>query len=282
MLRPTAVLPDLARAEAAIRARGGALGVPLHVLGETTSTNDEAKLAAKRGAAHGATWVAESQRGGRGRQGRTWVSPRGENLLFSVLARVACPPSRLPPLALVAGLAAHAGVQKALGERVQAKIKWPNDVVVGDKKLAGVLVESVLTGTRVEALIIGIGINVYSRFEAGDVPEELAARATSLALQGAPSLDRAELLADVLAALDRDVELVAARGLGIVHGRLAALDALRGRRVTSEGAPGDRLQEGVAEGIDLEGRLVVRGDDGSVTRWSAGEVHLVGGGRLPQ
>ena len=259
MLRPALTLPDIARAADAIRARGGALGTPLHILGETTSTNDEAKRAAKLGAPHGSTWVAETQTAGRGRQGRTWISPRGENLLFSVLLRVACPPSRLPPLALVAGLAAR----DAVGH--DARIKWPNDVVIGKKKIAGVLVESIVAGSRVEAVVIGIGINVHTR----DFPADIADRATSLAILGQRSPDRAEILADVVHALDRDVELVAARGLGLVHARLAAADSLSGEEVRGE------LGEGIAEGIDLEGRLMVRSKKGILHRWAAGEVHLV-------
>ncbi len=256
---------DLARAEDAIRARHIALGAPLQVLAQTTSTNDEAKAAARLGAPHGATWVAESQTGGRGRLGRAWVSPPGESLLFSVLLRVTCPPSRLPPLALVAGLATRDAVAAALGGAATPQLKWPNDVVVGKRKLAGVLVESILSGSRVDAVIVGIGINVRTRA----FPAEIAERATSLALLGdLVALDRAELLADVLAGLDRDVEPAMARGLGLVHARLAAADALAGARV--QGEPG----EGVAEGIDTDGRLLVRGDDGIVRRWAAGEVHL--------
>jgi BirA family biotin operon repressor/biotin-[acetyl-CoA-carboxylase] ligase len=273
-------LPDLARALALIEERGLTLGRPLHVLDETTSTNDEAKRAARSGAPHGAAWVAESQTAGRGRQGRAWVSPRGENLLFSVLLRVTCPPSRLPPLALVVGLAARDAVARAIGSDGASahdatrstpdhavRLKWPNDVVVGPerRKVAGVLVEAILQGRSVEALVVGVGINVHTR----DFPGELAARATSVSLLAERAPDRAEILADVLTALDRDLELVAARGLGLVHARLTRADALRGARVQSEGSVG------VAEGIDLEGRLLVRKDDGLLARWGAGEVHLV-------
>jgi BirA family transcriptional regulator, biotin operon repressor / biotin---[acetyl-CoA-carboxylase] ligase len=243
----------------------GALGTPLHVLAETTSTNDLAKRAAKAGAPHGAVWMAEAQTSGRGRQGRAWVSPAGENLLFSVLLRVTCAPSRLPPLALVAGLAARDAAANALGGAAEPKLKWPNDVVVGAKKLAGVLVESIVSGGRVEAVVVGIGMNVLTRA----FPDDIAARATSLALLGAASLDRMALLADVLAGLERDVETVAARGLGPLHARLAAADALAGTRVRGE------LGEGTAAGIDPDGRLLVRGADGVLRHWSAGEVHLV-------
>lgn len=263
---PNPILPDLMRAESAIAARGCALGRPIHLLLETTSTNDEAKNAARSGAPHGATWVAETQRAGRGRQGRAWVAPHGEALLFSVLLRLSCAPSRLPPLALVAGLAARDAIARALPER-DVRLKWPNDVVVGHKKIAGVLVEATLSGSKVDAVIIGIGINVHTRA----FPEELEGIATSLSLLGAADPDRAEVLADTLATLDRDVHLAADRGLGLLHARLTAADALRGVRVRGDAG------EGTAQGIDLEGRLLVRADDGVVMRWGAGEVHLAPG-----
>jgi BirA family transcriptional regulator, biotin operon repressor / biotin---[acetyl-CoA-carboxylase] ligase len=272
----TAALPDLARAASLVAERGIALGKPIYLLDETTSTNDEAKRGAKGGEGHGATWVAESQTAGRGRQGRAWVSPRGENLLFSVLLRLTCPAARLPPIALVAGLAARDAIARASG--ADARIKWPNDVLVEGKKIAGVLVEAVLQGSRVEAVVVGVGLNVHTR----DFPKEIAPRATSIALvtssfdrvarsENAPSsrpVDRGEILADFLAALDRDVELVAARGLGLVHARLSSADALRGHFVTSENG------SGTAEGIDVEGHLLVRNEEGILARWGAGEVHL--------
>src|SRR5579871_2462505 len=106
-------LPDLARASELVAARGSALGHPMHLLRETTSTNDEAKQAAREGAPHGSTWVTERQTAGRGRQGRTWQSAPGEGLLFSVLARVSCSPARVPPVALAAGLAVRDAVARA-------------------------------------------------------------------------------------------------------------------------------------------------------------------------
>jgi BirA family biotin operon repressor/biotin-[acetyl-CoA-carboxylase] ligase len=153
-------------------------------------------------------------------------------------------------------------------------VKWPNDVLVGGRKLAGVLVEAVTLGSRVEGIIVGIGVNVHTRV----FPEEIADRATSVALVaslgGAQAPDRASLLAAILSGLDRDVHVVLARGLGLVRGRLEAADALRGRRVKNDGRD-EGENEGVAEGIDDDGRLLVRRDDGVLTRWSAGEVHLL-------
>jgi BirA family biotin operon repressor/biotin-[acetyl-CoA-carboxylase] ligase len=237
----------------------------MHLLASTTSTNDEAKHAAKQGAPSGATWVAEEQTAGRGRQGRIWLSPRGENLLFSVLVRVSCPPSRLPPIALLAGLAVRDAVATA-APATEPKIKWPNDVLVGGKKLAGILVEAVTAGSRVLAVVIGVGINVHTR----DFPEELADRATSVARVSRQPADRATLLADVLACLDRDLHVVVGRGLGLLRARLEAADALRGLRVGN-----DAGDEGVASGIDDDGRLLVRRGDGVLGHWSAGEVRLV-------
>jgi BirA family biotin operon repressor/biotin-[acetyl-CoA-carboxylase] ligase len=263
-------MPDLKRAPALVAERGSQLGQPLHVLSLTTSTSDEAKQAAKQGAPHGATWVAEQQTAGRGRQGRTWESPHGENLLFSVLLRVACPPSRIPPIALVAGLAVRDAVARA-APGADVRIKWPNDVLVDGRKIAGVLVEAITVGSRVEAVIVGIGLNVHTRV----FPDALRARATSVALIAPQPPDRAELLADILATLDRDAHVVVARGLGLLRPRLEAADALRGKRVKSDAGDRGKVDEGVASGIDDEGRLLVRRDDGVVARWSAGEVHLV-------
>lgn len=236
---------------------------------ETTSTNDEAKRGAKGGAAHLTVWTAESQTAGRGRQGRAWSSPRGENLLFSVLLRIACPPARVPLVALVAGLAVRDAVAKVLppGRSDDVKVKWPNDVLVSDKKLAGVLVESSIQGSRVDHVVVGIGVNVHTR----NFPDELVPLATSISLEGG-ECDRDALLEAIVDNLDHDVEHVVHRGLGLVHARLERADYLRGREL--EGGLG------VAEGIDDDGRLLVRKPDGALTRVSSGEVRARA--RLPK
>ncbi len=264
------VAPDLEAAAELIAARGSQLGRKLHLLPTSPSTNDEARHGAKGGAAHGTTWVAEVQTDGRGRQGRTWTSAAGESLLFSVLLRLDLAPSKIPRIPLVAGLAVRDAVARAAPSAV-VTIKWPNDVLVGGRKVAGVLVEAVTSGSRVEAVVVGIGINVHSRI----FPPELDGRATSVALASAPGVqpDRATLLADVLESLDRDVHHVGGRGLGLVRARLEAADSLAGKAVRSDG--GD---EGTACGIDDDGRLLVRLASGTLVRWSSGEVHLLAPG----
>lgn len=270
---------DLARASEVIAARGGTLGSPLVIAAETGSTNDDAKAGARAGAPHGAVWLAESQRAGRGRQGRVWLSAPGENLLFTVLLRLRCTPARVPPISLVAGLAVRDAVARALGRETDdaVVVKWPNDVMVRGaggalRKIAGVLVESALAGANVEYVVVGIGINVHARA----LPADVAAIATSIAIErAAPATGRADILADVLGGLERDVELVAHKGLGLVHARLTRHDALRGHAVESvgDGGAGGELR-GIAEGIDLDGRLLVRREDGTLVHVSSGEMRL--------
>ena len=142
------------------------------------------------------------------------------------------------------------------------KDKWPNDVLIGGRKVSGILVEATVSGRAVDAVIVGIGINVHTR----EFPPEIAERATSVALHAEAPPDRATILADVVAGLDRDVAHVAARGLGLVHARLTAADALVGARITLEEGTG------VARGIDVDGRLLFDRDDGARLRIVSGEV----------
>lgn len=265
-------MSDLAAAEAALRASGLPLGAPLVLLAETTSTNDLAKAAAREGAPHGSMWVAERQTAGRGRQGRRWTAAAGESLLFSVLLRTPCAPSRLPLLSLVAGLAVRDAIAAALATDTRVVVKWPNDVLVRDtkgsalRKISGVLVESMLAGSEVEGIVVGIGVNVHTR----SFPDELGGRATSLALEGAPAPSRGSLLHDILAGLARDAPLVAASGLVPIHDRLSRADGLAGREVEVGGV------RGIAEGIDREGRLLVRTPEGALVPTSSGEATVRG------
>jgi BirA family transcriptional regulator, biotin operon repressor / biotin---[acetyl-CoA-carboxylase] ligase len=261
---PRGVHRDLEALEPFIAERGLSLGKPLEIMEEIDSTNDAAKRAAKLGAPSGALFVAESQTRGRGRQGRTWIGERGESILASVLLRLACEPRKLPPVGLLCGLAVRDAVATAIG-RGTATIKWPNDVLIDGRKVAGVLVEAIVMGSSVEAVIIGVGINVHQR----TFPAELEDRATSVAAFASTPPNRALILADALAGIDRDVAHVAARGLGLVHARITGADALRGKRIRT-----DDGTSGVALGIELDGTLCVKKDDGALVRLAAGEVHL--------
>jgi BirA family biotin operon repressor/biotin-[acetyl-CoA-carboxylase] ligase len=273
------IFADLVDVEEMMMGGGLMLGRPLTKLAQTVSTNDDAKAAARAGAPHGAAWVAESQTQGRGRQGRTWLSAPSENLLFSVLVRLQCPPAGVPRAALAAGLAVRDAVARSLGADADGDvlIKWPNDVVIRDandgvhRKVAGVLVESSVSGSVVSHLVVGVGLNVHTRM----FDETLADAATSVTREREARgirecASRAELFVDVLRGLT-NVERVAHKGLLVIHSRLVQYDVLLGRAVESfEGAE----LRGTASGIDTEGRLLVRRDDGTLARVVSGEVRL--------
>jgi BirA family biotin operon repressor/biotin-[acetyl-CoA-carboxylase] ligase len=255
------VIADLLPAdiERELAAAGAVVGRPLSVLVSTASTNDDARAAAAAGAPHGATFVADTQTRGRGRGAHAWHSPPGENLYLSVVVRTAIEPARVARLALVAGVAVARAVERLAG--VAAAIKWPNDVEVRGRKIAGVLVEGQIRGAVVDALVVGIGLNVGSRaFSA-----ELADRATSLALEGAV-VARARALAALLAELGAALAAFERGGLAPLLADVAARDALRDAPIRA----GEAL--GVGAGIDAEGRLLVADREGRVHAIVSGSV----------
>ncbi len=233
----------------------------------TPSTQDLARQAASAGAPEGTTFVADAQTRGRGRQGRPWVAPPGSALLASVLLRPSLAAAQLPPLALVAGLALH----DALAPWVDGdllRIKWPNDLTLLDRKVAGILVEATLRGPCPETVVVGFGVNLLD----APLPPEIAARATSLQRHAAPgvALDRSAALGRILAALQRRIEAYTRGGLAPLLEALRAADGTAGRHVLW------REQPAVACGIDEEGCLLLRTPGGLVAA-SAGEVIFVGG-----
>lgn len=251
---------DPARAEALLAGRHAVLGRPLDYRAVTGSTNDDAMAAARAGAPHGATFVADEQTAGRGRRGHRWSAAPGENLTFSVLLRPRLELERLSALTLAVGLA----VRDAVARRVRApvQVKWPNDVFVGGRKIAGILVESQLTAGRLSAVVVGVGFNVGMR----ELPEEIRESATSLALLDAAELDREALLVDLLEALATRAETYERAGLEPMLDELARHDALRGTRVRIEGV------EGIARGIDRDGALLVEDSAGTRRRVLSGTV----------
>jgi BirA family transcriptional regulator, biotin operon repressor / biotin---[acetyl-CoA-carboxylase] ligase len=249
-------------------AAGLRLGVPASFVAETASTNDDAKRAAASGAPHGALFVAESQSAGRGRQGRAWQGEPGASLLFSVVVRCAVAPHAAGAIPVAAGLALAEAID-AIAPRPCALVKWPNDVRIGGKKVAGILADATVRAGVIESVVVGVGVNVGAfAFDAS-----FADRATSLAREGI-EVDRLKILEAFLVRFEAMVERIALHGLRDYASRIAAKHELFGCEVRR--AEGDVAR---AAGIDEEGRLVVdRG--GVVERWSSGEVHLVAAGGL--
>ncbi len=223
-------------------------GRSLDVRDRTGSTNDDAREA--RGVPDGHVVLADAQDAGRGSRGRTWASPGGTDLYFSiVLARAALDPARLPPLTLAVGL----GVAEACGAFAGAPlaIKWPNDVIHGDRKLAGILVESVSVGARLERVVIGVGIDV-NRADFGD----LADVATSLArIRGEP-LDREAVFAAALLGIERETDRFLARGPAAIVPRLEARLAWIDREVECDGV------RGTLRGLRPDGAVRIEDDTG--------------------
>jgi BirA family biotin operon repressor/biotin-[acetyl-CoA-carboxylase] ligase len=253
---------DREEVERRLAARGATLGRPLSVVQSTASTNDDAKLAAREGAPSGAAFVADTQTSGRGRLGRTWHSPAGENLYVSFVLRPSLSPASMPLVTLAAGLAVADAVAP-LVPHCGVSLKWPNDVLIDDKKVAGILAEAQL-GQSAPFIVLGIGVNVRTT----SFPEEIASRATSLALAGATSLDRGTLLVDLAVALVARLEALKSGGAQAIVSELARRDALRGRAVTIDGVPATAL------GIADDGALRVRRADGSEETIVAGEVRF--------
>lgn len=225
-------------------------GWRVEVVEEAASTNAVVAERARDGEMPGLVVVAESQSDGRGRQDRTWVSPPRAGLTFSALLPGREPMSWMP---LWGGLAVARGLREAAG--VEALLKWPNDVLIDDRKVCGLLAE-VAAGH----VVLGVGLNVTT------TAEELPRRdATSLALSRASTTDRGAVLRAILAALT---------GVSLTGSQddYRALCSTLGRQVALE-LPGGRRIEGLAEGVDAEGRLVVAG-----TPYAAGDVvHVLPG-----
>ncbi|MFK7988738.1 MAG: biotin--[acetyl-CoA-carboxylase] ligase [Sandaracinaceae bacterium] len=221
-------------------------GRSLSVLAETDSTNDDARRAALDGAPDGHVVLADHQRAGRGARGATWSSPAGSDLYLSIVCRAPLPLSALAPLTLAVGLGVVDTVDTRVAQPVQ--VKWPNDVHIGEKKCAGVLVESLSIGDRVESLVIGIGLDVNrAAFQS-----ELAPIATSLRQATSHTHDRTEVCADLLAHVERWVDRFVSDGAAAVVPSVEARLAWRGEHVDAGG------REGVLTGLGPDGSLLIQ------------------------
>src|SRR5215470_15340493 len=251
--------------------RPGGLWRDLEVVESTGSTNADLLARALAGEPEGAVLAAEEQRAGRGRMGRTWTSPPRAALTFSVLLRPAVPPARRGWLPLLTGVAVATAVTQVAG--VETRIKWPNDLLTADAKLAGILAEA--SG---DAVVVGIGLNVST--EPAEFPPARpgALPATSLRAAGATALDRAGLLLAILGELEHWYRAWQQAGGDPDRSGLRAgytrLSATIGRTVRAE-LPGGQALSGSAAGVDSEGRLLVRVSSGAEVAVSAGDVvHL--------
>jgi BirA family transcriptional regulator, biotin operon repressor / biotin---[acetyl-CoA-carboxylase] ligase len=243
-------------------------------LDEVDSTNRELMERARAGEPEGLVLVADRQTAGRGRQGRSWLSSPGDGLLFSVLRRPPVAATEAFRWTLLAGLAARQAVAPHLPVP-GAWLKWPNDLLVGERKLAGILCELHLAGDR-PAIVVGVGLNVHA--PRGGWPEEVADRATSLEEAGGAPLPRdarARVLEALLTALEGlEDELVTAGAGPLMERSRAAMQPLFGRRVRVE--LDGTVQDVVVRGVRDSGALEVVDESGRCRPLLAGDVHLGG------
>ena len=251
--------------------RPGGLWRDLQVVESTGSTNADLLARAQTGEPEGAVLAAEEQRAGRGRMGRTWTSPPRAALTFSLLLKPAVPPARRGWLPLLTGVAVAAAVTKATG--VETGLKWPNDLLAADAKLAGILAEA-----AGDAVVVGIGLNVSTEPAEFPSPRPGALPATSLRAAGATALDRGEILLAILAGFERRYRAWRQAGgdpdRSGLRPEYTRLSATIGRTVRAE-LPGGQVLSGPAAGVDSDGRLLVRVSSGAEVPVAAADVvHL--------
>jgi BirA family biotin operon repressor/biotin-[acetyl-CoA-carboxylase] ligase len=257
------------------------IGAEILVFEQTASTNDIVATLAAAGAREGLVVFAETQTKGRGRHHRAWASPRGKGLWFSVLLRPALTPDAFPRLTVAASVAVVRAIRQLTA--LDPRIKWPNDVIIRRKKIAGILVEtfgaagvaaavpaafSIASGTdATTTAILGIGIN--ANCARADFPPDLVPLATSLALETGQRQDRATLAAAVLTALDDCYRRALADFDSVVTEWAGCCDTL-GRQLTVK--MGRRRIEGHAQALDADGALLLRKDNGQIERILGADV----------
>jgi len=239
------------------------LGVERRELSRCASTNDEAEAWARDGAPHGAVVIAREQTAGRGRGGHRWHSPDGDNVYLSCVLRPALAPHDVPPVTLAAGV----GVCDAVNSwGVRASLKWPNDVLVMNRKIAGILTEMSTRGKTLEHLILGVGVNLNGASFPPDIEPIAISLRTAL---GGRRVDCAAFTSTLLARLERWLDRFFAGGVGAISAPWTERASIAGRRIQTDAATG------IARGIDAGGALLVQDDRGTVHRVVAGDVTVL-------
>ncbi len=242
------------------------VGREIRVFKETDSTNDIVDKLAHDGVPEGIVVFAESQTQGRGRLGRRWLSPPGKGLWFSLLLRPDLNPMAATQLTVISAVAVARAIERETG--LSPGIKWPNDIMFGQRKCAGILIELSAEIDHIRHAVLGIGLDVNLSRE--EFPEELREIATSLRAEAGRPLDRPALAAALLRELDHVYSRLCAGDFHQVGDEWMRRCTTLGRRVTLR--VGDRTITGTAEALDDEGALLVRNEHGRVERILGGDV----------
>ncbi len=233
-----------------------------------TSTNTVLKQAAEEGAPNGTVALCEEQTAGKGRRGRAWVSPAGQGLWVSLLIRPKLSPAKAQLITFAAAIAMAEAVEKETG--LSIGIKWPNDLVLNGKKVCGILLELSGDVESIAYVVVGTGLNAGEKA----YPPELSGRATSLAQALGRKVPRAPILRSYLQAMEKYMELLEQEGLAGIWAAYESRSCTLKRAVRVEG--GGENFEGMADGLDENGALLVRMEDGTIRRILAGDVSVRG------
>jgi BirA family biotin operon repressor/biotin-[acetyl-CoA-carboxylase] ligase len=244
------------------------VGRDIQVFEQTTSTNDVIEMLARDGVKEGAVVFAEAQTKGRGRLGRKWMSPTHQGLWFSILLRPDLRPQETTQLTVASATALRRAIKTVTG--LSAEIKWPNDLLIGGKKVVGILTEMSAEVDRVRHVILGIGVDVNQ--DAAEFPAELRKIATSLKIEAGKEISRAELATEILRELDFDYARICGGKFPVVADEWEAGCATIGKNVSVQ--MGSRHIRGRAEALDDDGALLVRTEHGHLERIIGGDVTL--------
>ncbi len=244
------------------------IGRDIRVFEETSSTNDVVEKLARDGVGEGVVVFAESQTKGRGRLGRKWLSPARKGLWFSVLLRPDLRPQAATQLMVAAATSLARAIQEHTG--LSPEIKWPNDILIRGKKVAGILTELSAELDHIKHVILGIGVDV--NLGLNDFPPELRKLATSLKIETGHNLRRAELAAVILRELDADYARIGRRQFSKVSEQWQQFCSTLGRNVSIR--IGARVIRGLAESLDEDGALLLRTEHGHLERIMGGDVRM--------
>ena len=248
--------------------KGQTIGRDIRVFEQTTSTNDVIEKLARDGVKEGVVVFAESQTQGRGRLGRKWMSPARKGLWFSVLLRPELRPQEATQLTVASATALRNAIQEQTG--LKTEIKWPNDILISGRKVAGILTELSAELDRVKYVLVGIGVDV--NLNAADFPNELRGQASSLKIELGNAVSRVELAAEILGELDRVYGRILAGEFAAVAGDWEQHCATLGQRLVIR--LGERRVCGRAEALGEDGALLLRTEHGHLERIVGGDVTL--------
>ena len=245
------------------------IGREIYYFPEIDSTNRRARDQAQKGAREGTVVLADFQSQGKGRLGRSWESPAGLNLYASIVLRPSVPPSAATQITLLAGVAAANALTRA--SDLDTRIKWPNDIFLHGKKVAGILSEMEAESSRTRFVILGLGVNVNWRRE--DIPLDLCGIATSLLAEGGKEIPRTLIAAEIFEELEQGYSLFLQEGFSSrLRDEWNRLSWINGKEATL--TMPDKKISGQALGLDTDGALLLLDKEGRTHRFIAGDISL--------